>query len=177
MVGDIRAALVLLVKAAVGQAYIHSRETELRAQALAAWQNVQGLRLIGPQLPDSLPIFSFQIIKPDGTKLHHQLATRLLSDVFGIQARGGCACAGPYAHHLLTISDAESQALQQALAEGDELSKPGWVRLNLSYLHSEQQVTRILAAVQALAERGQEWESNYEADKNNARFYYKSKAA
>jgi hypothetical protein len=27
----------------------------------------------------------------------------LLNDLFGIQSRGGCSCAGPYGHRLLGI--------------------------------------------------------------------------
>ena len=32
-----------------------------------------------------------------GKYLHHNYVSTLLNDLFGIQSRGGCACAGPYA--------------------------------------------------------------------------------
>ena len=35
--------------------------------------------------------------------LHHNFVVALLNDLFGIQARGGCSCAGPYGHRLLGI--------------------------------------------------------------------------
>jgi selenocysteine lyase/cysteine desulfurase len=74
----------------------------------------------------------------------------MLSDGFGIQARGGCACAGPYGHRLLGIDAATSRAMRAAILAGNEVDKPGFVRLNLSYLMSEADVGRVLAAVQAL---------------------------
>lgn len=45
-----------------------------------------------------LPIFSIIIYHQDSGKLvHHNFVSVLLNDLYGIQARGGCACAGPYA--------------------------------------------------------------------------------
>jgi hypothetical protein len=47
---------------------------------------------------ERLPVFSFLIHHPaTGYYLHHNVTACILNDVFGIQARGGCACAGPYA--------------------------------------------------------------------------------
>lgn len=37
--------------------------------------------------------------------LHSRLVTKLLNDLFGIQSRAGCACAAPYGHILLGISN------------------------------------------------------------------------
>lgn len=66
--------------------------------AYDCWKKCKNLVLLGHQTPPSLPIFSFLIYHPiTGRFLHHNFVTAILNDVFGIQSRGGCACAGPYA--------------------------------------------------------------------------------
>ncbi len=45
-----------------------------------------------------------------GGYLHHNFVCSLLNDLFGIQARGGCACAGPYAQRLLGMSQNDAKA-------------------------------------------------------------------
>ncbi|MDP2061663.1 MAG: aminotransferase class V-fold PLP-dependent enzyme [Phaeovulum sp.] len=152
ILGDIRAALALEVKDAVGQAEIDRRNRDLAARGLAAFGKVPRVRLLGNAECPRLPIFSFLVVAAEGGFVHPQLATRMLSDGFGIQARGGCACAGPYGHRLLGIDAATSNALRTRILAGDEVDKPGFVRLNLSYLMSEADVARIIAAVQELPE-------------------------
>lgn len=168
VVGDIRAALVMLVKDAVGARAILQREEALRERALAAWSKVPAICLLG-QKPgmQALPIFSFRV---SGGLVHHQLFTRMLSDMAGVQARGGCACAGPYAHRLLGLDRAASEALQAQINRGEELAKPGWVRLNLSYLHSDNQADRIINSVASLAARAPELARYYAGDPATARF-------
>ena len=52
----------------------------------------------------------------------------LLNDLFGLQARGGCLCAGPYAQALLGLTPSDAAALEAALVDWAEL-QPGVVRL------------------------------------------------
>ena len=152
VVGDIRAALVFLVKSAMGQARMEARHAALRARALGVWRGNPNIVLMGNMEAQALPIFSFRVRDAArGGFLHHQLFTRLLSDVYGIQARGGCACAGPYAHRLLGIEAAESDAIRAAILRGEEMEKPGWTRLNLSALMEDAKADRVIAAVDALA--------------------------
>lgn len=108
VVGDIRAALAFIVKHAIGLEQMGRRNRELAKQAFAAWKAIPQLELLGLQEPDRLPIFSFRIRNGKGGYVHQQLVTRMLSDRFGIQARGGCACAGPYVHRLLSIDPEHS---------------------------------------------------------------------
>lgn len=171
VIGDIRAALALLVKAAVGTTEILAIEEALRARALRAWQDLPGLRLLGNPAAPALPIFSFQIWNA-GRQIHPQLVTRMLSDGYGVQARGGCACAGPYAHRLLGIGEAASETLLGRLQAGEELVKPGWTRLNLSWCHDEAQVARILTAVADLSQNAAGRAALYEADPATARFRF-----
>lgn len=171
VLGDIRAALVMIVKAAIGPEWIMRHEQALRCRALAAWTGVAGLDLLGESADaPALPVFSFRLRDTRGTMHHHQLATRILSDFYGIQARGGCACAGPYAHRLMGITEAASAALRERLRRGAEVDKPGWVRLNLSYLHSEDEVARLLAAVGELPRRVAELAPLYRGEATTARF-------
>ncbi|WP_110601843.1 aminotransferase class V-fold PLP-dependent enzyme [Salinicola lusitanus] len=170
VVGDIRAALALLVKEAIGLPEIARRDADLRRRGLARWADEPRLELLGRQEVPALPIFSFRVRDADGGLIHHQLFTRMLSDVYGIQARGGCACAGPYAHRLLGIDAAASEALVERLGQGHELEKPGWIRLSLNVLHDDAQVERILDGVQTLAREAAAWARHYRADPVTARF-------
>jgi len=52
-----------------------------------------------------------------GKPLHGPFVAALLNDLFGIQARGGCACAGPYGHELLNINKSQSLAIRSAVQE------------------------------------------------------------
>lgn len=82
----------------------------------------------------------------DGGLVHHQLVTRILSDRFGVQTRGGCACAGPYVHRLLDIDAARSEAIRAAVRAGEEMEKPGFVRVNFSPLMFEDEFATLSRA-------------------------------
>lgn len=169
-IGDIRAALVLLVKQAVGQSFISRRNRELRAMALKRWSNNQRLEVLGGHIEDALPVMSLRVRDGRGRHVHHQLVTRMLSDHHGIQARGGCACAGPYAHRLLGIDEAASRDLAVAIDAGMEMEKPGWMRLNFSYLLSDEKARFIIDAVDDLASNAADLACDYRPDPATARF-------
>lgn len=175
VIGDIRSALAFIVKEAVGAEAIASREHHFTEMAWAAWEGSRQIDVLGNRNAPRLPIFSFQVRDRNGCPVHQQLFTRMLSDIYGIQARGGCACAGPYAHHLLGIDADQSQALHAALEAGEELLKPGWVRMNFSYLMQEETVRFIAQSVLDLAARAHELVPLYAADPATARF--KARAA
>ncbi|WIY23382.1 aminotransferase class V-fold PLP-dependent enzyme [Parasedimentitalea psychrophila] len=170
VIGDIRAALVFLVKEAVGQAEIEAKEAHFTAMARAGWDDNPHLNLLGSASAERLPIFSFLVTGASGAPVHQQLFTRMLSDIYGIQARGGCACAGPYAHRLLGIDHAASEALFADLKAGKEMRKPGWVRLNFSYLMSDDTARYIIDSVNELARNAEEMAQQYSVDQSTARF-------
>ncbi len=174
VVGDIRTALCFAVKAAVGQDHLDRRHEALLARALDRWSAHPDIVLLGnPDAARRLPIFAFRIRdRKRGGFIHAQLVTRLLSDLYGIQARGGCACAGPYAHRLLDIDAERSAELRAAILSGDEMQKPGWTRLNLSALLTDEKVERILSAVESLARDAEPWLERYRADPATARFRF-----
>lgn len=170
VIGDIRAALAFLVKEAVGEDVIAECEATYNDMALTGWSDNPQLTLLGANKAHRLPIYSFLVRDADGQPIHQQLFTRMLSDYYGIQARGGCACAGPYAHRLLGIDRAASEALFADLQAGKELQKPGWVRLNFSYLMTPQTVQFIIDSVNALTQRAADLNAQYDVDAATARF-------
>lgn len=171
IIGDIRAALALIIKQALGDEWIAERQARLQTRALAAWRDNPRIELLGKPNAPRLPIFSFRIRHGAGY-IHHQLFTRMLSDFYGVQARGGCACAGPYAHRLLNIDRARSETLARAIGAGEEIEKPGWVRLNFSYLMTDEEADRLIAAVTELATRAPDLAPLYACDPRTARFRF-----
>ena len=112
-----------------------------------------GHRLLGnPALP-RLSIVSFTI-RHDGRYLHHNYVVALLNDLFGIQSRGGCSCAGPYGHRLLGIDIETSHAFEREISRGCEGIKPGWVRVNFNYFISEAVFDYLVGAVALVARDG-----------------------
>jgi len=170
VIGDIRAALAMLVKEALGQVWLDARQSELRARALKVWARNDRVELLGIPGAKALPIFSFRVRDGKGGLLHHQYFTRLLSDLTGVQARGGCACAGPYGHRLLGLQKSDSDAISAALDRGEETAKPGWVRLNLSALMTDEKADLIIAAVDNLTRIATDYVDHYSVDTSTARF-------
>ena len=179
VIGDIRAALAFLVKEAIGQKEMDARNADWREKALAVWKTVPSLEILGNAgARRVLPVFSFRVRDLErGGYIHQQLVTRMLSDLYGIQARGGCACAGPYAHRLLGIDKDRSDALRQGILSGEELKKPGWTRLNFSVLMTEEKADRIIAAVEDLALHPYPAADIYSCDETTARFKAMQNAA
>lgn len=179
VVGDIRAALVFLVKQAIGQQQMDSRNAAWRKRAMSVWKANPAIEIIGnTDATHVLPVFSFRVRDQErGGYIHQQLVTRMLSDLHGIQARGGCACAGPYAHSLLGIDKQESDALRAGILSGEELKKPGWTRLNFSVLMTEEKADKIIAAVDELARNPYPVADTYACDETTARFKAMPEAA
>jgi selenocysteine lyase/cysteine desulfurase len=171
VVGDIRAALTFLVKDAIGQQNMQRRNDELANRATAAWQGIDQIELLGLPGAPKLPIFSFKVKDGRGGYVHQQLVTRMLSDRFGIQARGGCACAGPYVHRLLSIDAAESDLMRQDILAGREIRKPGFTRLNFSVLLPDEKVEFILNSVIELARTADRYSAMYDCDASRAIFF------
>ena len=172
VVGDIRAALVFLVKEAIGQDVMDQRNAKWREMALRVWSDNPAIEIMGNQDADHvLPVFSFKMRDlARGGYIHQQLVCRMLSDQYGVQARGGCACAGPYAHRLLGIDQQESERLRAGILSGEEMKKPGWTRLNFSVLLTEEKAGKIIAAVDELARNPYPLADHYSCDETTARF-------
>ena len=170
VIGDLRAALCLMVKRDIGQDRICERNESNVRKILKAWSDAGNIELLGHVGCPRLPICSFRIRDGAGGHVHHQLVTRMLSDRYGIQARGGCACAGPYVHRLLEIGREASKKMRDAILSGREIEKPGFTRLNLSYLASDEDVAFILRSVSELSRHASVWAQAYRADIKKATF-------
>lgn len=177
ILGDIRAALALIVKDVIGPETIAVRETAHERRARKAWENHPRLQLLGTDRPHRLPIFSFIVRDGQGRTVNEQLFTLMLSDIHGIQARGGCACAGPYGHRLLGIDRAASEGLRRQILAGDTRHKPGFVRLNFSYMMQPDTVRHIVDSVRELAERVEERASLYIFDRETGQYRPRRRAA
>lgn len=150
---SIRAGLVFQLKEAVGAEAIREREQRFVRRAIASWQQNDKLWILGNLGADRLAIVSF-CIRHEERFLHYNFVVALLNDLFGIQARGGCSCAGPYGHRLFHIDTATSQEYKKEVAVGHEGIKPGWVRVSFNYFISEVVFQYIVDAVHLLATEG-----------------------
>ncbi|HXM58812.1 MAG TPA: aminotransferase class V-fold PLP-dependent enzyme [Candidatus Dormibacteraeota bacterium] len=164
IVESIRAGLVMHLKEAVGTATIVEREASFTRRAIASWRADPALELLGDLDDDRLPIVSFVVRGPDGRRLHHNFVVALLSDLFGIQTRGGCSCAGPYGHRLLGIGLDRAHEFAAQAVDGWFGIKPGWTRLSFSYYLSEPAFSYIVEALHLVAARGARLLPHYRFD-------------
>jgi selenocysteine lyase/cysteine desulfurase len=153
IVESIRAGLVFQLKQAVGAEAIQARERSFIGRAVASWSANPNIELLGNLEAERLSIVSF-VVRRGRSYLHHNFVVAVLNDLFGIQSRGGCSCAGPYGHRLLGIDLDRSHAFEREIARGCEGIKPGWVRVNFNYFISEAVFEYILEAVRLVADHG-----------------------
>jgi selenocysteine lyase/cysteine desulfurase len=153
IVESIRAGLVFGLKAAVGTEVIQAREKAFLRRAVDAWRVRPTISILGDLDAERLSIVSF-VVRDGERYLHHNFVVALLNDLFGIQCRGGCSCAGPYGHRLLGIDVERSQRFEQEILAGWEGVKPGWVRVSFHYSLSDAVVDYIIDAVDHVATHG-----------------------
>lgn len=110
--------------------------------------------------------------------IHHNLVVAMLSDLFGVQARSGCSCAGPYGARLLSMSRSQQKELNRLLIEhGAEGIKPGWTRVSLSYTDSPDKIQCIIDAVIFVARNAASLIKLYRFELESARFVFAGKQA
>jgi selenocysteine lyase/cysteine desulfurase len=163
ILGAIRAGLVFQLKEAVGADVIRAREHAFVQRAIAAWSNHDRLHILGNKDLWRLSIVSFVVSHERGF-LHYNYVVALLNDLFGIQSRGGCSCAGPYGHRLLGIDFDQSQAFEREILKGCDGIRPGWVRVNFNYFIDEATFDFIVKAVGWIADHGHELIDEYVCD-------------
>ena len=173
IVGAIRAGLVFRLKEAVGAAAILEHEKALARQAIARLSRHPKITLLGDTRVDRLPIISF-LVRHGERHLHHEFVVALLNDLFGIQTRGGCSCAGPYGHRLLDIDLPTSKEYEAQIVRGCEIVKPGWTRFGLNYFNSDDEVAFILGAIEWLADEGWKLLPAYDFDRASGRWWHRA---
>jgi selenocysteine lyase/cysteine desulfurase len=171
IVESIRAGLVFLLKQAVGTDLIQAREQRLWRHALHGWQANPHLEILGNPHARRLSIVSFRI--RHGTRyLHHNFVVALLNDLFGIQARGGCSCAGPYGHRLLAIDPAHSHAYRDEVTHGCDGIKPGWTRVNFNYFITDTVRDYLIDAVDLVGTYGHRLLTDYRFDPHTGLWHH-----
>ncbi|AQZ62084.1 aminotransferase [[Actinomadura] parvosata subsp. kistnae] len=164
IVESIRAGLVFRLKQAIGTDLIQAREERFWQRALRRWEHNPRIDILGDRHARRLSIVSIRIRAGDGLFLHHNYVVAVLNDLFGIQARGGCSCAGPYGHRLLSIDAARSRAFEEEIGNGCEGIKPGWVRVNFNYFISDAVCDYLIDAVDLIARYGTRLLPDYRFD-------------
>ena len=161
IVGSIQAGLAFDLKHSIGPERMRRIEQDYLRRALAEWTKNPALEVLGNLEPERLGVVSLIF-----RGLHHNLASALLNDFFGIQVRGGCMCAGPYGHELLHIDPRVSRAIKLQLEEGHIGVKPGWVRICFSPVTGEQEFQTLLEGVEFVSKRGRDYYDRYTLDDN-----------
>jgi selenocysteine lyase/cysteine desulfurase len=176
IVGSVRAGLAVALKELVGTELITEREQRFWRRAVQRWSGHPHLELLGDLRAPRLPIVSFRV-HHSGLVLHHNFVVALLDDLFGIQARGGCSCAGPYGHRLLCITPRRSAALRQQAGRGYLGIKPGWARLNFSYFLSDAAADYLIEAVEIIADAGHRLLTDYTFDPRSGQWRHRHRPA
>ncbi len=172
IVESIRAGLVFKLKEAVGTELIKARENVYTRMAIDTLSANSNIEILGNPDAERLSILSF-VISAHGAHLHHNYVVALLNDLFGVQARGGCSCAGPYGHRLLGIDAETSHKFETEIATGCEVIKPGWVRVNFNYFISEEEAQFIIDAIALVASDGWRLLSEYEFEPGTGSWFHR----
>jgi selenocysteine lyase/cysteine desulfurase len=173
IIESIRAGLVFQLKGAVGVDVIRAHEEDFVRRAISAWSGSDTIEILGNRDAERLSIVSFVIRRSGGRYMHHNLVVAILNDLFGIQSRGGCSCAGPYGHRLLGIDIERSHEFEREITHGCEGIKPGWVRVNFNYFISDAVFEYIVAAVDLVAQQGWRLTPEYRFDTTSGRWRHK----
>lgn len=142
----IRTALSFKLKKEMGVEAIHEKEKLLLDIIFNGLKNIPGLRILEEQVRDRVGAFSFHM-----SNIHYNLGVKLLNDHYGIQVRGGCACAGTYGHYLLHIDEKESDDIRKRIQRGDNFSRPGWIRLSVHPTMTVDEAHYIVNAIKHIA--------------------------
>ena len=165
----IKAALTMELKEQMGLEQMHIREQELVKLAFAELDKVPNLHILADQIQDRLGVISLYI-----TDIHYNLIVGLMSDRFGIQARGGCACAGTYGHYLLNVSYEKSREITRMINHGDLSLKPGWVRLSFHPTTTTEEVVYMVDAIKQIEANHATWGNDYTYNKHTNEFEHRS---
>jgi selenocysteine lyase/cysteine desulfurase len=165
----IRTALSMELKAGMGVEKIHERENELLSMTFRELGGIPGFHILADHVTARLGVLSFYF-----ENIHYNLVVSLLSDRFGIQVRGGCACAGTYGHYLLDVSYEKSRKITDKINHGDLSEKPGWVRLSLHPTMTDEEIMIIADALRQISRHHRQWSEDYVYDRQKNEFCSKT---
>lgn len=169
----IKAALSIQLKSELGINEIEEREIYYTKKFMNRFKENKNIEILGPEDPKKrISIISF-MIKYKDNYIHPRFAAKLLNDLFGLQSRAGCACAGPYGHRLLNIDNDTSAEFRDIISDGTTSLKPGWVRVNLHYTMSEEEVNFILDTIDFISQYGHLFLLHYYVDAKSGAWHHK----
>jgi selenocysteine lyase/cysteine desulfurase len=166
---SIRAALCFDLKDKMGIENINLREKELLELAFHGLDKIDGLKILANNVRNRLGVISFYI-----ENIHYNLLVQILNDKYGIQTRGGCACAGTYGHFLLEVSYEKSQEITDKINHGDLSDKPGWVRWSLHPTMTNVEVELMITALNDIVSNIEIYNDDYYSVERSNIFRHKN---
>ena len=169
-----KAGMAFQHKEEIGVEASEKREKELLERTFDRWRNSSNIEILGNPDPNRrISIVSFNLRDHQGKYLHPKFVTTLLNDLFGIQSRAGCSCAGPYGHRLLDIDFERSEQYRKWISKGYSGITPGWCRISLHYTMDNIEADYILDAIDFVAEWGHRFLPLYYFDMNTGAWTHK----
>jgi len=165
----IRTALCIKLKDEMSTKYILEREEELVKIAFKEFNKIPQVHLLATEQKERLGVFSFYV-----EDIHFNLIVKLLNDIYGIQVRGGCSCAGTYGHYLLHVDPTRSHYITKKISEGDLSEKPGWVRMSIHPTMTNNELYSTINAIKEIIKNIKSLEINYKYDMHTNEFYHKN---
>lgn len=150
IVESIRAGLVFQLKEAVGAEEIEAREDAFVRRAIESWRANPRIEIVGNADARRISIVSLAFHHGQ-TMLHANFVAALMGDLFGIQGRSGCFCAGPYFHRLYELDD---EAYAAEVNAGHWGARPAFFRLSFNYFIGETVFRYLVDAVHFVADHG-----------------------
>lgn len=156
--GFYRSALSFeLLKDDIGYDFIHEREKKNSKKFIDLLME-ENLKFQQEELKNSIIIyghcdmdhranvFTINIVNNGELKNHH-LISKILTDVFGIQVRSGCFCAGPFSMILLKLDKKMVDSMIPVISVGVIKDKPGYIRMDLTFYLEEFEVEYISKSI------------------------------
>lgn len=165
----IKAALAVKLKEEMGVEQMLQREEELLKIIFEGLPKIPGIEILEGQNKQRLGVISF-IIR--GT--HFNLVVKLLNDRFGIQTRGGCACAGTYGHMLLHVDEMHSYEILDEINSGDLSCKPGWMRMSVHPVMTDEEIYFLLDAIEQIALNYHDWKKEYVYEPDTNEYHHQA---
>ena len=164
----IKAAMCIRLKEAMGIENMLKREEEMLELIFYRFSKIKNIEILEGHIKQRLGIISFIV-----TGAHYNLIAKILNDRFGVQARGGCSCAGTYGHKLLHVDEARSYEILDAIRSGNLSCKPGWIRISVHPTITNAEIDFIMDAIELTASHFEEWGSDYCYDAASNEFCFK----